>query len=672
MSPGTRAALTIARKEVVETLRDRKTLAMMIVLPLLLYPLVFVGLSQLTLIQQDELTRQEAVIALSGGAPPAELLGALAAQDATRIVHVDDAREAVTARRARAGLHVHPATRAEVAAGGQGELTLFYDGSDDRSREAQRRVEESIAGWVVDVRASRLAAAALRSEFVDPVAVASLNVAPPARQGGWILGQILPMLVSFLMIGAAFYPAVDLTAGEKERGTLQTLLTAPIPPLAIVAGKFGAVVFLALLTGLMNLLSVGLVAVSIPLPDDVAADVSFMVAPGAVLLILLCMVMLGMMFGAIMMAVAVTARSFKDAQNYLTPLYLLCIFPLMLSSLPGVQLDATTAAAPVVNLALAIKQLLLGDVQVELLLVVFVSTLVWTALGLALAARVFSMESVLLGHDGVSALFRRRPRQSRRPNVPTLGEAVTLLAIVLVLLFYGSLALADAPLLALVHATQWLFLLSPAVVLVAALRLSPRDTFALRRPPARILAAAALAGSGLWVIALFAMQTLSEHGIVPVPGPQMEAFAEQLTTLGAQPGSAVLLYLGAALAPAVCEEALFRGVLLQALLHRVKRGTAVWVTAAVFALYHLNVYQLPTTFIVGVVLGALVVVSGSIWPAVVLHLLHNAAALTVQLYVPPEQLESPLLAAIVALPAIGLAVLWRGWRQPPPPTGGSA
>ena len=659
-----RAAVTILRKELLEALRDRKTLVIMVVLPLLLYPLVFIGFSQATLAQQDRMAREELVLGIGGGPAPAALLGALEAVPSSRLVELQDVDAAVRQGRVFAALDVDPAARALVASGDQGEVRIVYDGSSDRSREAERRLREVVSSYVEQVRRGRLEDAGLRPEFVDPVALDVINVAPPARQGGWLLGQILPMLVSFLMIGAAFYPAVDLTAGEKERGTLQTLLTAPISPLSIVAGKFGAVVVLALLTGLINLLAVALVAVSIPLPDEIAAEVSFAVAPGVVLLVLACLVCLGMMFGAVMMAVAVTARSFKDAQNYLTPLYLLCVFPLMVASLPGVQLTPATAAIPVVNLALAMKQLLLGTWSGSLLLVVFLSSTTWTGLGLVLAARVFSMETVLLGDEGLTALWRRRPPQERTGDraVPTLGEAVTLLAIVLLVLFYGSLAIADAPVLVLVHTTQWGFILAPALALVAALGLSPIETFALRRPPARAVLTAVACGLGTWYVALQAMEAAAGDWL-PVPSPQLEAFSEALVSLGSQPSTAILLFLGAAVAPAICEEALFRGVVLQSLRRRLSASVAVPLSALVFALYHLNLHQVPTTLVVGLLLGALTVTSRSIWPAVLLHLLHNGLALTAQLYVPPAWLDHPAAMALLVALIGGLVLLRAAWRD---------
>jgi sodium transport system permease protein len=380
-----------------------------------------------------------------------------------------------------------------------------------------------------------------------------------------------------------------------------------------------------------------------------------------VALILLCLVFLGMMFGAVMMAVAVTARSFKDAQNYLTPLYLLCVFPLMLSSLPGVQLDQALAAAPVINLALAMKDLLLGDIAAGRLFIVFLSSLVWTALGLALAARMFRMESAILGGAGISALFHRRELGGVRPTVATIPEVVTFFGVLLVVLFYGSLALRGQSLLVLVHVTQWVFILLPTLLLVRGLRLDPRAALALRRPPPWSLLAAGLMGAGLWYGAYRVMREAVGTWL-PVPSPELQALGEAFTTLGHDPVGAPLLFLGAALAPAIAEELLFRGVLLQSLRPHLTSRASVVISAAVFGAYHLNLHQLPTTFVVGLALGWLAVLSRSIWPGVLLHLLHNGLALASQLYVEESVLLDPAMWLVLLGPALAIVLMRRHSR----------
>jgi sodium transport system permease protein len=646
----------ILKKEVVEALRDRKTLVIMLGLPLVLYPLLFLSVGQATQIQRERLDQETLVVAVSGPPGTTGLQARLDALEETTLIAVPDAAHAVRTGQASAGVMLPPTFEADVASGRQAQVTVHYDGANERSHVAETRLADALTAFAEEVRSERLERLGVTLDYVEPVAVQRQNEAPPMRQGGWLLGQILPMLISFLMIGAAFYPAVDLTAGEKERGTLQTLMTAPVTSLSIVAGKFGAVLALSVLTGLANLLSVALVALSMPVPEAFVGDVSFAIAPLNGALVFLCMVLLGMMFGAIMMAVAVTARGFKDAQNFLTPLYLLCVFPLVLSGVPGITLTASTATVPVLNIALAMKSLLLGDIHAGLLSVVMVSTLTWTAMGLVLAARLFTMEAALMGDEGLTVIFRRRPASSRLHRVPTVGEAVTLVGLIFMGLFYGAVLMQGQPLLVQIHVTQWGLLLVPTLGMLSALRLDWRETLSLRKSSARGLAAGVLLGVGTWYIATLGMHALSGD-ILPMPGPQMELLVAQITALGRDPTTAPWLYLGVAVAPAFCEELLFRGVLLSSLRRVVSTRWSIGLSAAAFALMHMNIQQLPTSLAMGALLGLLVVRTHSIWPSICLHALHNGLALAIQLQAGETLVDDLRWALVLAGPVVGIMLL---------------
>ncbi|MGB0589427.1 MAG: ABC transporter permease subunit/CPBP intramembrane protease [Myxococcota bacterium] len=648
----------ILKKEVLEALRDRKTLVIMLALPLVLYPLLFLAVGQATQIQKERLDSEALVIALSGPDETHGLRPRLEGLEDTTVLIVEDAEGAVRAGQASAGVVLGTSFSEEVAAGRQADVTVHYDGADERSHVAEARLADALQAFAEEVRRTRLERLGVTLAYVEPISVQRQNVAPPMRQGGWLLGQVLPMLVSFLMIGAAFYPAVDLTAGEKERGTLQTLLTAPVTSLSIVAGKFGAVLALSVLTGVANLASVALVAASMPVPEAFAGDVSFAIAPLNGFLVFVCMILLGMMFGAVMMAVAVTARGFKDAQNYLTPLYLLCVFPLVLSGVPGITLTASTAAIPVLNIALAMKSLLLGDVHAGFLSVVMISTLTWTAMGLVLAARLFTMEAALMGDAGLTVIFRRRPANSRLHGVPTVGEAVTLVGVIFMALFYGAVLLQGQPLLAQIHVTQWGLLLAPTLTMVALLRLDWRETLSLRSTTLGGVSAGVLLGLGSWYVATLGMHFLAGD-LLPMPGPQMEALVTTITALAQDPSTAPWLYLGVAVAPAVCEELLFRGVVLSALRRVVSTRWAIGLSATAFALMHMNAQQLPTSLVMGGLLGVLVVRTRSIWPAICLHALHNGLALAIQLQIGDTLVSDMRWALVLAGPAAGIMVLWR-------------
>lgn len=648
MNPSGRVWL-IFMKELRESLRDRKTLVVMVLLPMLLYPLLFLGLSTASLAQHEKMAVEPIRIGVAGPVP-AVFADRLNELSSTTVVSSQDLEGALSRGDIDAALRFQNPIGASDPPDSKRYLELLFDGGRDLSRVAKDRLEALVVAASVQIQDQRLRGRGLSRDFIEPFKVSVRNVAPPARQGGWLLGQVLPMIICLLMIGATFYPAIDLTAGEKERGTLQTLLTAPVSPMTIVMGKYMAVVALATLTALVNLGSIAMVLASIPLPGELSSEVSFDIGPRVFFLVLLCLVMIGMVFGALMMAVAVTARSFKEAQNYLTPLYLLCVFPLMVTSLPGVGLDEVTALIPVVNIALTIKQLLVGDGSLLLFLEVILSTLAWMALALLLAARVFHLESVLLGDEGFRAVFQRRASRVPHTGRLRIGESVLLLGTILLGLFYGGILMRDWSLLAQIHATQWGLILAPTLALMCYLKVDVRQSLALARPPLWSVLSALLLGSGLWFVAGSVME-----GWGPTPTPEMVELERQLRELGGAGGDRILLFAGVALAPALCEEFLFRGVVLGALRTRLNPWAAVLITATLFAIFHLNVYQFPTTFVVGTILGFLTLRSGSIFPAILVHLSHNAAALLYELN--PVALSDGVVVFLVMAPVLGLLIL---------------
>jgi sodium transport system permease protein len=649
------AVRIVWKKELTETLRDRKTLLIMVVLPLVLYPVLMLGMAAVTLSRTEARETETLYLGTAGAALPAEIRGVLAKAPHVVLVPVTDAAGAVRAKQVHAALSCPFDATLALEIHDQVALTLAYDSSDERSRELERRVQGALAELGQTLLAERLDRLGLRREVIEPVAVEARDTAPPARRGGWVLAQFLPFLVSMLMIGATFYPAIDFTAGEKERGTLQTLLTAPVTPLALCTGKYLAITVLALASAFSNLAAMGLVAVSMPWPQELESELSFDLGPGVWLGLLGCLLLLGMTFGGLVMAVAVTAKGFKDAQHYLTPVTLVGVFPLMVAAVPGSELGPVGAAIPLYNLALAMRGLLTGDIQAGLLVIVLASSLVWVALALILAARMFGHEAVLLGDPGLKALFLRRDARGERPPNPTLGEAVTLLGVSLLLQLYFGPLLLSAPLLVALAVAQVAFVLGPGLVLVRVLRLSWRETFAWRRPPWGALASGLLIGLGSWVAAHLALGPLVEE--TPPPGPVFEAIEAAIATAAADPLGVVGLFVGVSVLPALCEEALFRGVLLAALRGRVRTVTAVVLSALAFSAFHLNPLQMPVTLVLGLVLGALVVRSGSLWPAVACHAVHNGGALAWGIWGAGAELGEGWPLALLLGPMLG-AVLW--------------
>jgi sodium transport system permease protein len=322
---------------------------------------------------------------------------------------------------------------------------------------------------------------------------------------------------------------------------------------------------------------------------------------------------------AIFLAMGALARDFKDGQNFITPVYMLFAFPAVVTMVPGVELSAWTAFVPIINIALLIKGLLQAEVAADLAFLVLVSSAAYAALALILAARVFEREQVLLGGRASLSVLLKADRP--RGGVPTPATALVSYAVVLVVLFYGSLLLRDAGMVCTILLTEYGLILLPTVLLVVGLRLSSRQTFALRRASLRGWGAAVLLGLSAWTVAGGILIRL-----LPPPESLVRAM-ERVLLFEDTPVPLWTVWLVIAITPALCEELLFRGVILSGL-RRLGPVAAVALSALLFGIFHTSLYRLLPTAFLGVAFGYLTWKTGSVLPAILAHALNNGLLVT--------------------------------------------
>jgi sodium transport system permease protein len=619
----------VLAKELKETLRDRRTLFMMIVIPTLLYPALMVVLEQLTLFGQRRLSEKPAAVAVAGADPA---MAAFLRQDtALRILPAESATvRAVRAHHAEAA--VVPAPTSPDSAETR-KVRVLFDPSDDRSQRAHVLVRERLDAWRDTLLARRLAGAGLPPGFATPLAVADSSVATAEEAGAYALGRFLPVLLILMTLLGAFYPAIDLAAGEKERGTLETLLTAPVPAREIVAGKFAAVALIGMAAAAANLLSMLLTFQSGVFKFAKAAHVSFTLPWSTAALVLVGLVPLAVLFSALFLGIAVRSQSFKEAQNALTPVQLASTLPILVVTLPGIDFNAGMAAVPVVGIAMLFRALMSGGAPLVPSLIAFGSTVLYAALALHFAARAFGREEVLFG-GGADAAPRGGWRQrvaawrAGARRVPLPAEALAFVAAIALLYFHAGSALQAACGERGLLLSEWGLLFVPVLLLVTLGPFDARRTLALRRPPLRGLAAAlviALAGIPIgWAIGWVQLQFLH------VP-KELFGELERLVTATDLPRFLWLLLL-VAVTPAVCEESVFRGVLFQGLGRDGGMWRTVGLTALVFGAFHLSgetaIRFLPTAWI-GVLMGVVVWRTRSIYASMLMHFVNNGFAVVV-------------------------------------------
>ncbi len=501
-----------------------------------------------------------------------------------------------------------------------------------------------------------------------------------------------------MTITGAVYPAIDLTAGERERGTLEILIAAPVPRFELLSAKYIAVVTVAVLTAVVNVVAMTLtLALSGLGPLVFEGGVSFLL----LFMLFGLLILFAAFFSAVLLCLSSFARSFKEAQAYLIPLMLVSLAPGILAMLPGLKLDLLLATVPLLNVVLLARDLMGGSAEPLLALVICVTTLVYALAALSLAARVFGSENVLYSEQsGWTDLFRR-PDEPQ--PVADLATALWCLALTIPLHFALRAALPLASALGMVPVL--LVMTAGSVVLFGAMpfafahrnHVGLISGFRLHRPRAAALLAGVVLGCSLWPLVL-EMLALVQTALPDFVQEHAAAAARSMRGAG-------LFALAPFVAAAICEELFFRGFLFQALRRITGAPTTIMVTALVFGLTHaalggaLGLGQLVPSILLGLVLGVVCWLSGSVWPGLVLHVCHNAILVLIGLaqsgpdltaiasrvvgLLPAPLAPGPLLALTTLAPSatsegvpalwvlagaggavLGLLLLWAGRRDP--------
>lgn len=659
-----RQVFTVYAKELRETLRDRRTLFVMVLLPLVMYPISAIVAVEWFISHEAGRQAKRSRVVVGGAAEEAgALVEALRAPE-TRLevvvvpnLVVDRGRGTAALAGAGADAIVEPPEgfAAALREGRPAAVRVYFDASSDVSKLAQHRIVGALEGLAQAERARRLARHGLEPSFLEPVPLEPVNLATRAKVGRTELAKVLPFVLVLMLLMGSFYPAIDLTAGEKERGTLEPLFATPVSRQAIVAGKFLTVATVSALTGVLNVTCMAAAGLWIARSAADAAGHGLPLGSlaralpwGAIGLGLLALAIATLLFSALMMAVAALARNFKEAQNFLTPVYLVASLPAMSAWLPGTSLGYAEALIPIANVTLLLKDAISGALAPGPAAAALAATAVYAALSMAAASRIYESERLLFAPEeargaGRSFLmaFLRGGRAGGgeggragvgagagagenphflRPSPLEPGEAMAVFAIAAMLLIVFGPTLQRRGLGGMA-AAQVLLIGLPAVVAARALTGSAIAALGVRLPPARQLVGAALIGASAWYV-IVAIILPVQQWILPIPKELVREIERAAMPAGA---SLVAVLLGTAVAPAICEELLCRGALTRGLRGALGPTGAVLVSAGLFGLLHFSVHRFLPTFAIGLVLGAVTLVTRSVVASMVVHALHNAA-----------------------------------------------
>jgi sodium transport system permease protein len=468
-----------------------------------------------------------------------------------------------------------------------------------------------------------------------------------------VWSKILPFVVLIWALTGAFYPAVDLCAGEKERGTLETLLCSPARRSEIVWGKLLTVMIFSVATSLLNLASMGVTG-AIILRHMAGAGKGLLALgsppPLAVLWLVLALLPIAALFSALALAIAAFARSSKEGQYYLLPLLMIAAPLMMLPMFPAAELNLGSSLIPVTGVMLLLKALIEGQYAEALVYAppVIGVTGACCLLAIRWAVDQFNNESVLFRESerfGVALWLRHLVRD--REDTPTFTHAIMCGVLLLTIRFFATF-LAPAPVSWNDFAVSTLVLqialiATPALLMAIVLTRNPQKTLSLTLPRPLTLPAAVLLA-----VALHPLVMVLGKGIQMLY-PLGEETQRQLVQLTSLLADAPLPYLLLVLAvtPAICEELAFRGFILGGLRRMGHRRTAIVISSVFFGVTHGVLQQSISACAVGVILGYLAVQTGSLLPCILFHLTHNGLTVLVSRLAPSDLAGQPWLRGMV-------------------------
>ncbi|MBR9800235.1 CPBP family intramembrane metalloprotease [bacterium] len=551
--------------------------------------------------------------------------------------------------------------------------TIIRNSANEKSLIAYGRVREALDSWEQAILNQRLEMANLPADLTRPVDADRLDLAKEEELAANVWSRLFPAMLIIMAMTGAFHPAIDLGAGEKERGTMETLLISPALRSEIVIGKFLTVLLFSLVTAMLNLASMGMTGLHI-LNSAGGGSLQglgdFSVPPVSQLMWVAVMaVPLASLFASLSLAFALFARSSKEGQYYLTPLLTVTLGLTVFCLSPAVEITPFYSLVPVMGPALLLKGLLLGETAASnlswYLVPVLTTSLIYSGLGLYWAMDQFQREDVLFRESErfdlrlwVRHLFRDKEA------TPNFSEAVFCFVLVMLLQFamlnVFSGALNSAPpgeqgmaMVKLLVIQQLAIIASPALFMGILLTTSLKKTFQFRWPKAKFWLLGLTLPMVLHPLAVELQQRLYWFF------PKLPAHAQAaLATLGDSSIPWYVILLAFALAPAICEELAFRGLIMSGFRRKGRDGLAIVFSGILFGVMHMIPQQVFNASLLGLVLGLLAVKSGSIFPAMLFHFVNNALGVLHGNYAAMRE-TSPLLQQTTIVSEFG--VQYTGW-----------
>lgn len=702
----TKAFKLLLKKELLDVFRDKKAIIMMVLVPILLYPLIFFGsMAVMTMIQSnmEEGEYKVAIVASDDGALKSAVEkhnenAKVEAQEKAETESTDQgnssddsvsqknsastsangiATDVLTLVDAPSGDYQEALQNEELDAyvtsskdsSGKTVYVVYYVSSITNSSYAAGIVRDVVDELSKEESKEKIQAAGLDADLImNPVVYESEDLASSEQSAGSILGMILPFLLVLSLLMGTMYPAIDVTAGEKERGTLETLLTLPVSNREIIFSKFFTVAIIGIISALLNIVSIAFMGIyMIRLMGDAMESMGISFAGidigkfiPAIIFTVLAILAFSLFISAVTMCITSLAKSYKEANNYITPLMLVVMLTGYIGFIPNIELTHTMALVPVANICLMIKNLLLFKVEYKLVAVVLMSNVLYAIVAVLILSRIYDSENVLFDEGKFSLKLFERRSNMKKGGVPTTGDAWFMVVFVMFAYLYLGSVLEMKYGFGGIFGIQMIIFVLPLLYVLYTKR-SILQTYSFRKTKLMNFVAALFMGCGTMLIGIILTSFVSM--LFPTEAEMVSSgLMNELMS-----DNELLTFAVVALTPAICEEMLFRGFLFSAFRGRHKIVVSVLLTAVIFGVYHMSIVRFFTTALLGAALAVIVYYSDSIFPAMMMHAINNGIAV-LQMYHPDTMenvfplfaVEEPGIMESIVVSTMGILLLAAG------------
>lgn len=617
----------LLKKELLDVLRDKKTVFMMIALPVFLYPAIFfIALQVMSSVQtgMENKTYKVAVQCNDDG----ELKKYIDNYNddnkyKIKTVNLDEKLDDAL-RKEKIDAYIISEKKEDKL-----NYSIVYISSVTNSSVCMEQLEDIVISYRKHITSQLITNAGMDADMVmEPINITGKDIASNEESLGQNLSTIIPFILIISLIMGTMYPAIDTTAGEKERGTLETLLTLPVSNRVMITSKFLAVAIIGLISATLNILSMGGIAIYsfgvMNISGSKKINISIYDFIPALIILVFIIFAFTLFISAITMCVAALAKTYKEANNYITPLTLCIMLIGYIGFIPNIKLTNTMALIPVANICILIKSLLLFKINYTAIILVFLSNIIYAMLAISILSGIYDSEAVLFDEGkGRMQLFERRKNIKRGGIIKTGDTWFLIVFVILAVIYAGGIFEMKYGLFG-VFLTQMLILFIPLSVLVYTKK-DLRKNYSVRKTkPLNVLY------SFIFMAGIFLLNIPLTTFVTSVFPDNTKTVTDSLQSIM---GSGFLVtVLVVCIVPGICEELFFRGVIFSSMKERYKPVTAIIITAACFGIYHTSIVRFFPTAFLGASLCIICYYTGSVFPGIIMHSLNNLTSVVAYYY----------------------------------------